>query len=88
MILNGTSTEPTSTFPYTSVGPIDFSNLNFVRTKQVDYYYGTGSAANQLMATVEQQYDPAIATIAVAVLIIVFFLVLGWFIKIIRRMGR
>ena len=88
MILNGTTTVPTSTFPYTSVGPIDFSNLNFVRTKQVDYYYGTVSGTQELMATVEQQYDPAIATIAVAGVAIVFFLVLGFFIKAIRRMGR
>ncbi len=88
MILNGTSTTPTSTYPYTSVGPIDFSQLNFVRTKQIDYYYGSVSGTQELMATVEQQYDPAIATIAVVGIMIAFFLTLGWFIKLYRRMGR
>lgn len=88
MILNGQSITPTSTFPYTSIGPIDFSELNFVKTSQTDYYYGTGDTAGQLLSQVTQTYDPAIAMLEIAGLIILFFTVLLFFIKKIRKMGK
>jgi len=88
MILNGTSTTPTSTYPYTPIGPVDFSQLNFVRTQETNYYYGTGSAANQLLATVQETYDPGIALLEIAGIMLAFFLVLGYGIMKIRKMGR
>ena len=86
MILNGTSTVPTSSYPYQSIGPVDFSKLNFVKTSQVDYYYGTGSASNQLLATVTQTYDPMISILEIAGLMVVFLTLLGWGIMKIRKM--
>ena len=88
MTLNGTSAIPTSSYPYHDIGPIDYSQLNFVKTEQTEYYYGTGSAANQLIATVKQTYDPTTAMLEIAGLMIAFFLALGWGISKIRKMGR
>lgn len=88
MILNGQPVTATSTFPYTPVGPVDFSHLNFVKTEQTDYYYGTGSAANQLLSTVKQTYDPNIVILEIGGLIILFLCVLGFFIMKIRKMGK
>lgn len=88
MTLNGNAVTPTSTFPYTAIGPIDFSQLNFVKTTQTDYYYGTGSTGNQLLSQVTQTYDPSTAILEIAGLIILFFATLIFFIKIIRKMGK
>ncbi len=88
MTLNGNSVTPTSSFPYIGPGPIDYSQLNFVRTEQTEYYYGTGSAANQLIATVKQVYDPTTAMLEIGGIILAFFLVLGFGIMKIRKMGK
>lgn len=91
MILNGTSTVTTSTYPYISVGPVDFSRLNFVRTQQTDYYYGYPDASatqEVLLATVQQTYDPGITILEIGGLIFAFFVVLGWGIMRIRRMSK
>jgi hypothetical protein len=90
-ILNGATTTPTSTFPYTGVGPIDYSQLNFVRTEQTDYYYGypTSNATSQvLLATVVQIYDPSEAMVLIGTLIGTFLLLLAWGIGKIRKMGK
>lgn len=80
----------TSAFPYYSIGPIDFSQLNLVKTQQVDYYYGTiGSSSQQiLLSTVTQTYDPLQAMLLIGGAILTFGLVLFAVIKIIRRMGK
>ena len=88
MILNGTSTTPTSSFPYQGIGPIDFSQLNFVETKETDFYYGTEGGTQVLLSQVTQTYNPALAFTCIAVLIALFFLALGFGIKKIRKMGK
>lgn len=91
MILNGTSTAPTSTFPYVSIGPIDFSQLNFVKTTQTDYYYGYPDASatqEVLLSQVTQTYDPTTAFLTIGGLMFAFLFLLGWGIGKIRRMGK
>lgn len=82
-VLDGVSSTPTSSFPYQSVGPIDFSNYNLVRTKQIDYYYGSISSGSVpvLLSTVEQDYDPTTAIIIIVFLLSLFIAVCFWFIK-------
>lgn len=91
MVLNGTSTSPTSSFPYTGIGPIDFSKLNFVRTEQIDYYYGLPDASATtpvLLSEVRQTYDPSLAFLVIGGLIVSFLLLLGWGISKVRKMGK
>jgi|SRR5579862_2160427 len=80
----------TSAFPYYGLGPVDFSQLNFVKTKQVDYYYDTIGSSSQeyLVSTVTQTYDPTSAILVIGGAMFVFGLVLWGIIKIIRRMGK
>lgn len=52
-----TITSPTSSFPYEAEGPVDFSNTNFVRTCQTDYYYDA-SETTQLASEVRQCNEP------------------------------
>lgn len=88
MILNGTTTIPTSSFPYHEIGPINFSNLNFVRTEQVDYYYGyadPSSTTPVLLSEVHQIYDPAIALVSIFVCLAAVFWV-AWLIT--RRVKK
>lgn len=83
MTLNGNPVTPTSSFPYHEIGPVQFSNLNFVRTEQVDYYYGpyaSGSAA-VLLSEVKQIYDPTLTVAIIVVMILGFFWLLGYGIK-------
>lgn len=84
------SSGPSSTFPYESVGPVDYSNLNFVKTTQVDYYYDTvGTSTTQyLISTVTQTYDPIEAILAVGLLMIAFLSALSYGIYKIRKMGK
>ena len=91
MILNGTTTTPTSTFPYTSIGPIDFSKLNFVRTEQTDFYYGYPDASATtpvLLSQVKQVYDPTLAILVLGGLTFAFLSLLAWGIAKVRRMGK
>jgi hypothetical protein len=78
----------TSSFPYYSIGPIDFSGQNFVRTCQTDYYYATSTpvtANNVLVSQVSQCYDPTIALWNVVALVVVFIGLLFWTIKKVKR---
>lgn len=92
MILNGVPVTPTGTFPYISVGPVDFSQLNFVKTTQTDFYYcvdPTGDTSNTVVCSkVVQSYDPTTAMLMIGTLIIAFFIALGWGISKVRRMGK
>lgn len=91
MILNGSTTTSTSSFPYTSIGPIDFSQLNFVRTEQTDYYYGrpdASSTSDFLLSKITQSRDPVIDFLMIAGLFLLFFTLLGFMIMKIRKMGK
>lgn len=46
---------PTSSFPYQSQGPIDFSRLNFVFTEQVEHLNASGVLQS---VEIRQTYDP------------------------------
>src|SRR5579859_1890260 len=80
----------TSSFPYNGIGPIDFSQLNLVKTQQTDYYYDTvGSGTTEyLISKVTQTYDPIEAMLLIALLISLFFAALGFGIYKIRKMGK
>lgn len=91
MTLNGVSTTPTSSFPYNGFGPIDFSQINFVRTEQTEYYYGyvtPSSTQEVLLATVKQVNDPRETVLIIAGMILGFFILAIGFIKFIRRQGK
>lgn len=86
---SSTSVVVTSSYPYYSNGPIDFSQLNFVRTEQTDYFYDTDASGTQhLVSTVTQTYDPILAMLMLGGVVILFFAVLGYFISKIRKMGK
>lgn len=55
---------PTSSYPYDSIGPVEFRQLNFTRTCEKDYYYSQifpNGAVPILVSEVEQCYDPTTA---------------------------
>lgn len=52
--LDGFVVQSTSSFPYQTIGPVDFANTNFVDTCQTDYYYNESSTPPQLLSEVKQ----------------------------------
>jgi hypothetical protein len=61
--------QATSSFPYQTVGPVDFSGQNFIQTEQTDFYY---NASGTLISEVKQSYNPAISTIMIFGFIVLF----------------
>lgn len=86
---SSTQQSSTSSFPYYSVGPVDFSQLNFVRTEQVDYYYDTDASGSvHLVSQVTQIYDPT-ETFAFLIFVTAGFLYcVIKFIKFVRKQGK
>lgn len=76
---------PTSSWPYDSMGPVMFRNLNFVNTCEEDYYYSAtepNGAVPLLVSKVSQCYDPATAFQYTLLLLLLFLAATGfwaWF---------
>lgn len=90
-ILDGATTTPTSSFPYRGFGPIDFSQINFVKTEQTEYYYGYPDASatqEVLLAKVTQTYDPTLTFFTIFLMIAGFIWGLIGFIKFVRKQGK
>ena len=77
------ATAQTSSFPYYSIGPIDFSKLNFVRTEQTDFYYASGTT--QVVSQVKQIYDPNIALWDIVLLTIGFINLFWVIVKLVKK---
>jgi hypothetical protein len=79
----------TSAYPYYGNGPIDFSQLNFVRTSQVDYYYDQDASGTwHLVSQVTQTFDVTETFLVIGVAIIFFIIGLIKFIKFVRKQGK
>jgi hypothetical protein len=59
----------TSSFPFTTQGPIDFSPLNFVRTEQIETLDASGTITS---VEVRQSYDPIAALWTIMGLVVLF----------------
>jgi len=76
---------PTSSYPYATQGPIDFSPYAFVVTVQEEVLVPNASGSFTLQSvTVRQTYDPVIAFWSITVIGVLVLLctgVIAWFVQ-------